>query len=422
MKFNVFTLSILICTINWTFADNDTTLQQQANLNQLQAQINTLQMQVNNLQPDSQSGVLGLDTAVPFGTLSKVQMPEALLTTRGNTPPALVLGGQVETDLQYWNGSNITTTSGTNYNANSSALSLSRVYLFNEANIGPHALGMISFINGRPSQNIQLDRAFLLLGNLNASHPFYITAGSTYLPFGAFSGNGPLDNALTTNLFRISPTDQLIANYGQGPFLVQAGTYSNNSTSVNNSINGLTSILFNDKIANIAVNLGASYLSNIVGTNSEAGVAFNNGTASSTTPLNSSTNPAYDFNFSIGIAPFSVIGEYVSTLRSVNNNDVNVGTISSWMLGTVGKFALMSIPYNWQLSYSATRNLQNVPMALDGDYQQNYKYASIKNEWLASIQGEYWQNVYLGPELDYDDLYNNAGHTYTLTFDATAYF
>ncbi len=92
------------------------------------------------------------------------------------------------------------------------------------------------------------------------------------------------------------------------------------------------------------------------------------------------------------------------------------------MLGLTGQFALFNSPYFWQVSYSKTANMQNVLMPLDGDYQDALKTTTgFKNQWIGSIQGEFWQNVYIGPEFTYGYLYNNA-HTYTATLDATAYF
>ena len=221
-------------------------------------------------------------------------------------------------------------------------------------------------------------------------------------------------------MFRVSPTNQVMATWGTGPVTVIGGMYSNNST-VNHSMNGLVTGLFSEAFNGINTSAGVSYLSNVAGTNSGVGNAYS--TSTSSTTLNGGNNGAYDVNFSVGIPLINVIGEYVSTVNSAYSNNVNVGIMSAWMLGTAGKFSALGTPYQWQVSYSQTQNMQNIPMPLDGDYQANLKSAvGFKNQWLGSLQGEFWQNVFIGPEVGYDTLYNSAGHTYTLTLDATAYF
>lgn len=410
MKRKLLPVSLMLITAH-AFADTT-----QATLAQLQNQINQLQTQINSLNPST--NLVATDSAVPFGTLSKVGMPLQLVKNRKINTAPLVFGGQIEADLQYWNGSTLSTSASKNYNAQNSSIALTKVYLFNEANINQNTIGFISLKNTLPNNSIVLDRAFLMLGQLNAGEPLFVTVGSTYLPFGNFSGNGPLNNALTTNLFRVSPTDQISANIGKGPFTLIGSMYQNNS------INYLVTGLFNKNIYGYTLALGSSYLTNIVGTNSGIGNAFHayGSTSSASQPLQSSTNPAWDVNISFGKAPLSVLGEYATTLRASTDEDQSIGKLSAWMLGTAGKFAFENTPYNWQISYSKTANMQNIPMPFDGNFADNLKSATgFKNQWLGSIQGEYWKNAYIGPELGYDKLYSNA-HTYTLTLDATAYF
>ena len=365
--------------------------------------------------------MVSLDTGAPFGAMSKTETPLALIKARNINSAPWVLGGQLEADLQYWNGSNIHTTNNTTYN-NGSNVSLTKWYLFNQVNISKNAIGILSLKNSLPSYTVQIDRAFLMLGQLNTSQPLFVIAGYTYLPFGNFGANGPLDNNITTNMFRISPTDQVSLNAGTGHFTV-IGTMFNNNSSVNNSINYLVTGLFNKTIEGYNLSAGNSYLTNIVGTNSGVGGAYHQaGSFSSTQPLQSATNPAWDINVSFGLAPLSIVGEYVTTLRSSTNQTQSVGKISAWMMGFTGKFAAVGTPYSWQLTYDKTRNMQNMPMPLDGDYAANLKtLTGYTYQWLGSIQGQYWKNVYLGPEISYGNLYNNT-YAYTLTLDLTAYF
>lgn len=417
MKKRALAISVLLFSTG-LFADT------QAQINQLQSQINALQAQISQMGNGNTTGnMLSLDTQVPFGTMSKVEMPLALIKNRSLTNSYWVLGGQIQSDLQDWNGSQLSTTSSSNPNySNGSSVFLTKVYLFNEINLGQNAMGFIALKGATPNYNVVVDRAFLLVGKLSPTEPLFITAGSTYLPFGSFSGNGPLNNNLTTSMFRVSPTNQFSATAGMGPFTLIGSMYNNNS-SVNSSINYLLTGLFAKSFEGYNVNFGASYLSNIVGTNSNLGAAYSQfGSSSSTQPLQSNTNPAWDVNFSFGKPMLSLLGEYVTTLRSTLNQGQSIGKISAWSLGTTGTFPAMNTPYYWQLAYSATNNMQNVPMPLDGNFSQSLKTSvGFKHQWLGSIQGQYWKNVYLGPEVSYGTLYSNQ-HTYTVTMDATAYF
>ncbi len=272
MKLKLVTASLFALTTSSLFADTN------AALSALQAQINALQTQVNAMGTPAGGLGVGLDTASPFGTLSKVQMPLQLVKNRNSATPTVVLGGQLEADLQAWNGSNLTTHQGTPYGNGSSGTSVAftKLYLFTEANLSQNALGFISLKNTLPSDSLAIDRAFLILGQLNNTSPLFVTLGSTYLPFGSFSGNGPLNNTLTTNVFRVSPTNQASAEGVFGPVTLVASAY-NNSSSVNDSVNGLFSAYLNEKFGSMHYNFGASYLNNVVGTNSGLGSAFGNG-------------------------------------------------------------------------------------------------------------------------------------------------
>jgi hypothetical protein len=78
----------LIFGISTAYADPSSAV------DQLQTQINALQAQINQLDQVHQnalSNVIGLDTADPFGTLSKVNMPLQLLKNRSQNSAALTL-------------------------------------------------------------------------------------------------------------------------------------------------------------------------------------------------------------------------------------------------------------------------------------------------------------------------------------------
>jgi hypothetical protein len=92
------------------------------------------------------------------------------------------------------------------------------------------------------------------------------------------------------------------------------------------------------------------------------------------------------------------------------------------MLGEQSKFKVHQIPMLFQLSYSADANMKAIPMTYNANIPQNLKTAiGIQHQWLTSVVGEFWQNVWIGPEFVTAKLYTGQ-YSYTGTLDASAYF
>jgi hypothetical protein len=288
------------------------------------------------------------------------------------------------------------------------------------ANLSNWATAVVSLKNSLPSNGLAVDRAFLVLGNLSQS-PWYFTAGNAYLPFGSFSGNGPLDNSLTTNAFRVNPTSQAMLGLNAYGFDTDLGLYS-----ANHFDNGLHDFLLNTEWAaklssSSQLTLGGGYLNDIRGTSSGVGAAYASSTPSASSPLSAAKTAAYDANLNYSIANLSLLAEYLTTSRSAIANNQSIGKPSVWMIGTVYKHAMLNWPTQFQLSFSQSQNMQNIPLPIAVNFSQNLKATGIKTEWLASVVSQVWSNTYLGPELDYDHMYAGT-HNWTLSMDATAYF
>jgi hypothetical protein len=199
------------------------------------------------------------------------------------------------------------------------------------------------------------------------------------------------------------------------------GIYSNSTFD-----NGLHDFLINSEWtgtldSNSNIVFGAGYINDIRGTSSGVGQAYASGTPSAASPLTGPATGAYDANISLNLANFSLLWEYNKTSTSANVNNQAIGKPSVWMLATVYKHVLFKRPVQYQLSFSQSKNMQNIPLALAANYAQNLNATGIKTEWLASVVSEVWKNTYIGPELDYDHMYA-GNNTWTLTMDATAYF
>lgn len=392
---------------------------EQASLNQLQAEINALNAQVQNKQM-AMSSVVGLDTINPLGLMSKVQMPVYMLRAKDQLSNPIVVGAQFEADAQYTAGNTLPIKGGTTY-GNGSDIALSKIEPFIMSNINSETTGMFAFKNSLPITNPPvMSRVFLIFGNLDKSH-WSLTTGATYLPFGNFAGNGLWDNALTTNLFRSALTDQVDVNYSNQWLIANAGGYSA-------GVVGATEVAF---LANaiaqktwhgMGMSLGTGYLSDVRGTNDSFGGAYAlSGSSSLSQPLTGGTNPAYDISASFGPAYLTALSEFVTTGHGAQSLGQHVGTMNAWMLGEQSKLKIRGIYTQFQLSYSKTDNMNNIPMPFAGDIAQNLKTAvGIQHQWLGSVTGEFWNNIFIGPEFDYQHLYTGQ-RAYTTTLDVTAY-
>lgn len=406
---------LTLLAFNNVYADDINTT-----ITQLQDQINALNAQLNN--PSTKAGVpiVGTDAANPLSAMSKVQMPIQVLKAKSQLNNPVVLGGEIETDLQYTDGNTIPLSNGTTYKSGSD-VGVNKVYLMTMANINDEATGLVNLVMTRPTHAIDVERAFLIFGNLN-KNPFSLMAGANYLPFGNFSGNGPWSNALTTNLFRVSTTNQMVANYTNRWLILNGGIYSNNAAGANN-IDYLFNGIANGSWKNINMSLGAGYMNDVRGANSGFGNSYVlQGATSAAKPLSGGTNGAFDINASIGPAYFTLLAEYVSTNHGATEAGKSVASMNAWMLGEQSKFKLYQIPMVYQISYSATDNMSAIQMIYNGNIPQNLKTAiGIQHQWLTSLVGEFWTNVWIGPEFVTAKLYTGQ-YSYTGTLDATAYF
>lgn len=395
----------------------------QTSINQLQSEINTLNVQLQKKANDKAiaPSIIGLDSSNPLALMPKVQMPVYVLRAKDQLSQPIVFGALLEADAQYTSGDTITMKGGSTYGSGSDT-AMSKVQPFVMSNINSMTTGIFSIKNSLPITNpVVIDRAFVIFGNLDKS-PFSLTTGMTYLPFGTFSGNGPWNNALTTNLFRTAATNQIDVNYSNAWLIGNAGIFNSDASGAPADTDLLVNAIAKKTWRNIGVSLGAGYLSDVRGLNSGLGEAYTfSSTGTASQPLTGGTNPAYDINASIGPAYFTLLGEYASTIHGAQSLGQNVGLMNAWMLGEQSTFKSYGIPFTFQISYSATDNMNNVPMPFAGAIAMNLKTATgIKNQWLTSIDGEFWKNIYIGPEFDYQHLYTGQ-NSLTSTLDVSVF-
>ncbi|MDF2529255.1 MAG: hypothetical protein K0Q57_135 [Gammaproteobacteria bacterium] len=415
------------------------------------AQIKQLQTQVSQLQKGSlassvgvQSGA-GISRASDAGTSGYVaiktdgQSPFVLLPSNSftvallqgkqaytGTPQALVLGGYLEGDAQMWNGGNTLPATANSYK-NGSNFYLTTADLDAMANMSSWLTGFVELkgdftanSNGTP----YFSKAFMMLGNLNQS-PFFGVAGKTNVPFGAFGGGGPWSNALQRTAFRPNETSQLRAGYLQNGVGAEVAAI-NDSTFSKNLDDLVYSTSYTKQINQFNYQVGASYLSDIRGTSSAIGNAYNTSSVpvSSADTIYGKRNGAYDFNGQVGYGNYAVIGEFLRTTTgaTVIANNTDTGLMSAWVLGGSYSPMIRGKATAFTLSYSKTNHMATIPMGLSGNSVPAVTSAiGFKNEWIASASREVANNFYVGPEFQLSQAYNNT-HTWTGTIDLSLYF
>lgn len=439
MKLRLLSLAIFASISAHTYADS---AQDQAKLSALQTQLTSLQNQVKQLDnsnintPASPlSQWVMLDTSNPIGAMPYTSLPLTLLQAKSTLNAPLVIGGSLEADLQAWNGSFSTLANNGETYQKGTDLALTSANLFTMANINNWVTGFVSFqgnVGGGQNDAPVVDRAFFIIGNLQ-ENPLFLTFGKTYLPFGLFQGNGAYANSLNTDAFRISQTNQIALNFYQDGLNTSLAAF--NSKGNGSNINNFTyNIHYTHAISGWTYGLGAGYLNDIRGTNSGIGAAYPDSATSSpsipsTHNINGPRNAAYDFNASLAYGEYSLVGQYDTTKDGATaTNGEKLGRLSVWNVTASYAPTLWNIPMNFHIGYSATHNMGTIPFPLVGMVSQSVQTAGngtnnsgMKNQWQLAFSGEVLNNVYLGPEFDYQHLYNSE-NTWAAVLDLMAYF
>ncbi len=431
MKWRILSLAFLVSNIAPSaYADSNSP----SALDALQSQINSLQNQISTLNTSSVlSQYVMTDFSNPFGLLLDTHYALGVLQDKAVFTTPVVLGGNLEADLQTWGGSFSTSIPSQGTYQDGSAVSITAANLDTMANVNDWVtafLAMQGNVGGNSGNPPTFDKAFLLFGNLQ-KNPLFVTVGEIYLPFGMFLGNGPWSNNLDTNAFQISKTNQLTLNFYQKGFYSSFAWF--NTPADPDALNDFTYNLSYVKSGTFNYTVGAGYLYDIRDTNSGVGAAYpqagtGGNTTSSTNTVSGGRNGLFDVNASAGYGPVSLNGEFDLTETGATNlNGSDTGKMSAWNIAAGYGIILANIPTYFQVGYSATHNMNNISFPLAGmaytaaQTQTTDSDEGIQHNWLVSMTNHFFNNVYMSPEYQYSTLYNGT-HTWTLTYDISAYF
>ncbi len=254
--------------------------------------------------------------------------------------PRLIFSGEVEGQTTYTNPYS---------GPNNTNIDLTDAELDVVAAVDPWLTGymVMAYDNGSTtasgnrtnSSNLYLDRAFLTLGNLN-KFPAYATAGQLYVPFGQYTSY-MISDPVTKTLGRIKAR-ALVLGYNQNVGKYDTGITSaifgfkgdtstgNNTPSGPSSVNNFGANLeMSQDFGPVTTDVGTSYIYNIADSDgmqvtgaSYGGFVGFDGASTAAQSLMHRV-PAIDGRASAGYGPFSVISEYVGTLRSFDPTNLS---------------------------------------------------------------------------------------------------
>lgn len=192
--------------------------------------------------------------------------------------------------------------------------------------------------------------------------------------------------------------------------------------------------MYNKTVGSIAYGLGGSYLNDVRGSGTAISGAYaNNGVVSAASPVTGGRNGALDFNAQIAYnfnnkQSLGLSGEWATTTASAQyvsspNTLTDTGKMSAWNVTGNYSAPILNRSTTFSLGYSATKNMQNIPMPLAGNAQDATpsNVPGIKNQWLVFVNSQVFDNAYMGPEYARMKLYN-GNYTWESTFDLSFYF
>jgi hypothetical protein len=159
---------------------------------------------------------------------------------------------------------------------NSSDVSLATAQLDISAEINRHVNGRTTFLyeEGEENDHVIVDEAIIAI-NGGEQYPFSVNAGKMYVPFGNYNSHF-ISDPLTLVLGETNDT-AVMAGYEIGPVAINGSLFkgaireNNSSDKINTFTGGFTFALSEETMNGLALNGGASYISNLAATDTLQG-------------------------------------------------------------------------------------------------------------------------------------------------------
>ena len=227
-----------------------------------------------------------------------------------------------------------------------SQINLPSVNLLGVADINSWATGVLSLAadnvgrqDNSSTDNIGVDQAYVLLGDLNSSS-IYGFAGKKDVDFGNFSTVDFYTMPLDRLAFKVGATDSVGVGFDNSGFnaVFTAMNGGSNNTDVVDGVANAGATAYtqnNNNINNFALNLGYGMTTNNVAWG--VGAGYLNGSRYAYTKANGDRNGAWDLNGHFNVDSLTVMAEYARTASKVDD----LSTVQAYDLGAAYGFPIM---------------------------------------------------------------------------------
>ena len=365
------------------------------------------------------------ESSVYFETLPTTTLPDALLANRDKFKArAITLGGNIEADLQSWFGDRIAASkvgsANTYQRGYGISLSCFDIDILAQMNDWVSVYGSIVGTPAPGDYTPKINQAFFTLGNFDKS-PIYLSVGKMYVPFGSFSGGGPASYPLTHITFKPGTQTQILLGYHHQGLSTMISAFNNQANKAyHKKIDFAYGLYYTFKAdKGLSVSVGGGYVHDLI----NLGGSFTGNDANSQSPQTRFPNglPAWDMNAALNYGIFGVSGEYIRGIYG----DVkrNFAKPIAWSAAATVAPVILGQTTTFSLGYSATKNMQNVPMSPTGNPTGiNSLTNGIKYAWIGAVsRAMFYQSLHLGLDVQYATTYIKK-HTTTASLDATVYF
>lgn len=375
--------------------------------------------QDNSQATMSSSSMVGFDSAIANATLvpqvgTETELAILKLRQQELANNAVYLGGVVRAAALYSrlneddNGTSYVPTHVTNGRVGyktASQLNVPEVGLTSIADVNAWATGVIdlaSYNVGRQdnagNDNIGVDQAYVLLGNLNSSS-VYGFAGKKAVDFGNFSTVDFYTMPLDRLGFQVAPTDSVgvgFNNSGLNAVFTLLNGGANNADESNAYATAYTQN--NNNINNFALNLDYGMMTNNVAWG--VGGGYLNGSRYSYVKSNGNRNGAWDLNGHFNVNSLQVMAEYdrTSSQAGFSNSDVQ-----GYDLGAAYGFPIMG--HN---------------SSVNADFSELKTNSVTASQFVLGWNNELVSNVWMGLEWAYNKGAINGVTEFATTQNITA--
>ncbi|MDX1901091.1 MAG: LbtU family siderophore porin [Gammaproteobacteria bacterium] len=328
----------------------------------------------------------------------------------------LILGGSLQLDAQHWQGDKIETSTHSIYQ-NDSGFYMTQATFDMMLNAGRWSTFFVSMTDnyiarGGPGANyIYFPHAFMTFGNLQ-EFPAYTTLGISTIPFGVFAGVGPWDTPLTAAYFNSQQAPQISLAYDEKGLNAVVTAFSDEANHENHFA---WSVYYNKDGDIFSWSAGAGYLTDLK-SNSVGIPAVRRDDRKRGTPIYDMKG-VKDLSGNLRYRQVTLIGEYV---RGTKTLGVNHGAPFAYAISASYTPKIAGKDTTFGLTYSATRQMKDVPASLSGEDGIPLALAGLKSSWALGVSYPILKILSLGCEIEKEITYSNK-NTYTGTFDVVAY-